>query len=588
MALDGVTIAAVVSELNLKIANGRVDKIYQPEKDEILINIRAGGANYKLLLTSNPSHPRICLTSESKLNPIDAPLFCMLMRKHLSGGKVIDIVQEDFERIVKIRVESMSEMGDLSVKTVIIEIMGKHSNIILTDHAGLILGSIKYVSLDTSSVREVLPGKPYSAPPSKGKLDPTKPSEFKTLAEKSNEKSLDFLYKTYNGISPFFAGEVCFRAGVNNDVPIAGSRIPALFSEFDSLMNEIKSSKFNFSILLDKNKKPIEFSCIEMKSFESYDKISVESASELLEMYYKSRDLQLRMSQKTADLRKLIKLNFDRCIKKQDVYEKTFKSIENRDRLKVYGELLTANIYAVEKGMDSFTTVNFYSENAEEITIPLDTTLTPAENAQRYFKKYTKEKRTHAALLTQMKQNKEELLYLDSVMTMVSACIDEADIEDIREELTENGYLKKRPLKRKGMQKKLSKPMHFVSSEGFDIYIGKNNKQNDELTLRFAENLDIWLHTKDIPGSHVIIKTNGETPPNQTLTEAATLAAFYSKAKSSSLVPVDYVIKKHVKKPNGAKPGMVIYDNHSTAYVTPTEEAVLGIASNPAKVLPTC
>ena len=587
MALDGITIAAVVRELNTKITSGRVDKIYQPEKDEVIINIRARGSNHKLLLTANPSHPRICLTDEAKTNPVDAPLFCMLMRKHLSGGKILDIVQEDFERIVKIHVESMSEMGDLSVKTLIIEIMGKHSNIILADHGDMILGSIKYVSLDTSSVREVLPGRQYVSPPSKGKLDPMKLEKegFTALAKNSHYKAADFLYQTYNGISPFFAGEVCFRANLDGDVPLSSQsddNISALYSVFSQLMDDVKNGKFSFCIILDKNKKPVEFTCIDMTLFLSNDKIEAESPSELLELYYKSKDSQVRMSQKTVDLRKMVKLNIDRCVKKQDVYEKTLKSIANREKLKVYGELITANIYAIEKGAASFTTTNFYSENGEEITIQLDTTMTPAENAQRYFKRYTKEKRTFIALQDQMKQNKEELAYLDSVMTMISSCNDEADIEDIREELTENGYLKKRP-KRKGLKQKASKPLRFISSDGFDIYVGKNNKQNDELTLRFAENLDIWFHTKEIPGSHVIVKTNGITPPNKTLTEAAILAAYYSKAKDSSLVPVDYVIKKHVKKPNGAKPGMVIYDHHNTAYVTPSEAAVSEITEGDEK-----
>jgi predicted ribosome quality control (RQC) complex YloA/Tae2 family protein len=342
------------------------------------------------------------------------------------------------------------------------------------------------------------------------------------------------------------------------------------------LMRQIKDYNFDFNIILDKHKKPIEFSCINMKSFSDNSKITAESASVLIEEYYKARDFQFRMSQKTVDLRKIVKLNFDRCLKKQEVYAKTLKSIKNRETLKIFGELLTANIYAVEKGQTTFTTTNFYSENAEEITIPIDPTLTPAENAQKYFKKYTKEKRTFTALQEQIAQNKEELLYLDSVMTTISSCVTEADIEDIREELTEHGYLKKKA-KRKGQKQKVSKPLHFISSDGFDIFVGKNNKQNDGLTLKTAENLDLWFHTKDIPGSHVIIKTGGGTPPNQTLTEAAILAAFYSKAKDSSLVPVDYVIRKHVKKPNGAKPGMVIYDNHSTAYVTPTETAVNSI-----------
>jgi predicted ribosome quality control (RQC) complex YloA/Tae2 family protein len=399
------------------------------------------------------------------------------------------------------------------------------------------------------------------------------------LAKSSDKKAGDFLYQTYNGISPFFAAEVCFRANFEQDVPLnslEGNKASVLYEAFNDLMKDIKAELFSFNIILDDNKKPLEFSCVDVTMLSLKEKIYAEAASELLEMYYKSRDTSFRMSQKSIDLRKMVKLNIDRCLKKQDVYEKTFKSISNREQLKVSGELLTANIYAVEKGMTTFTTLNFYSEGGEEITIQLDPTMSPSENAQRYFKRYTKEKRTFAALQEQIKQNSEEISYLDSVMTMISSCAEEADIEDIREELTQNGYLKRKP-KKKGQKQRESKPMKFTSSDGYDIYVGKNNKQNDDLTLKFADSHDVWLHTKEIPGSHVIIKTGGMQPPNQTLTEAAILAAFYSKAKDSSLVPVDYVIKKHVKKPGGAKPGMVIYDNNKTAYVTPTEDAVASI-----------
>ncbi len=579
MALDGVTVAAIVHELAQKTVSGRVDKIYQPENDEIIIAIRCQGNNLKLLLSANPSHPRIHITEQAKQNPLSAPLFCMVLRKHLSGGKVLSVCQHEFERIIEIKVESLNEMGDASVKTLIVEIMGKHSNIILTNENGVILDSIKHISHEKSSVREVLPGGVYVLPPSKDKLNPLLRSkeQFQSLFKgKQGFKLIDVIYQSYSGISPFLAGEVCHRAKVDSTLfaeQATAEHVETLFKSFDEIMADVESGKFTPEIIFNEAGKPIEFSCVNMTLLEANERKSFENVSELLEVYYKTKDNIYRITQKSVDIRKIVQQNIERCIKKKELYDKTLKSISGRDTLRLYGELITANIYAVEKGTTSFTTVNFYDEDCKEITIRLDPTLTPSENAAKYFKKYNKEKRTFIALQDQIAQNDEELLYLETVLSTISTSADEQDIEEIREELAESGFVKKRRAQ-KGQKQKKSKPMHFVSSDGFDIYVGKNNKQNDELTLRFAEALDLWFHTKEIPGSHVIIKTNGETPPNQTLNEAANLAAFYSKAQNSSLVPVDYVIKKFVKKPNGARPGMVIYDNYKTAYVTPIEELI--------------
>ncbi len=583
MALDGITTASIVCELEKELLGGRVDKIYQPEKDEIIISVRSIGNNYKLLLSANPSHPRLHLTSQSKENPMQAPLFCMVLRKHISGGKITKIVQPNFERIVQIHIESFNELGDMSTKKLIIEIMGKHSNIILVNENDIILDACKHISHDKSSVREVLPNKLYVLPPAQGKQSPMllEKQSFYDLIEKSKGIKLqEIIYKNYSGISPFAATEICVRSKVAPDMygeQISTHEKESIYNCFNNLVKSIKDGNFEYNIFFDAKNKPFEFSAIVVTHFSEYEKKHFNMISQLLEYYYSERDTIFRISQKTADIRKIINSNIERCVKKKELYQRTLKSIENRNALKICGELLTAHIYSIEKGMTKFTTQNYYDENNSEITIRLDPSLTPAENAQRYFKKYNKEKRTFAALQEQIVQNNEELNYLEGVLSSLTTCathINEADILDIREELAESGFVKKKKAQ-KGQKPKKSKPMHFVSSEGFDIYVGKNNKQNDELTLKFADSNDIWFHTKDIAGSHVIVKINGKTPSDVTLNEAANLAAYYSKARESSNVPVDYTVRKNVKKPSGAKPGMVIYENYKTAYITPKQELLL-------------
>lgn len=581
MAFDGITISALVSEIRKKALGGRIDKIYQPEPDEILLNIRSLGSAYKLVLSANPSHPRLFFTEHQYTNPQNPPLFCMVLRKHLQSGKIIDITQPSFERIVNIYVESLNEMGDYSVKKLVLEIMGRHSNLILTDSSNTVLDCAKHITHDKSSVREVLPGKAYELPPTQGKMDTMQLSwdNFSGFARLCPDKKLQSLiYTNYTGISPQSADEICSRAGLYSADTVSSvseEQLKGLFNSFKNMCGDIRSECFLPELAYDEYGKILDFAPYSMERFDGMQKKQFSSTSELIEFYYAQKDLAYRMQQKTHDLKHIISSNLERCARKKDMQQSTLKKIADRDTLRLYGELITANIYLIKKGMTSVTLANYQSEDREDITIPLDGTLTPSENAQKYFKRYNKEKRTFAALSEQIEQNDNELNYLEGLLVSLMNCTDEQDIRDIREELKNEGYIKQTGKKQKGIKSSAhSSPLHFVSDDGFHIYVGKNNRQNDELTVHFAHSGDIWLHTKHIPGSHVIIVTEGKNVPEGTLTQAALLAAYYSKGRASASVPVDYTLKKNVKKPNGAKPGFVIYTTNNTAYVTPTDDSV--------------
>jgi len=587
MPLDGTTLAAVVHELQILIG-GRVDKITQPEPDEILLSVRSKGANHKLLLTANSNAPRLNLTTQSKISPLQAPMFTMVLRKHLSGGRIADIIQPDFERIVEIQIEAVDEMGDPSKKTLVIEIMGKHSNIILletnkkastspseqrslgTESSLRVIDAIKHVSPSVSSVRPVLPGSTYVRPI--GKLSPLTLDKEEFLEKISLLKIQQAIYQSYNGISPIFASEICNRAGL--DPTTFGNQLSEndserLYKVFEDVMNQTKTGNFNCQIYFDESK-AIDLVAQPLTLCANYRAEVYDSPSAMLETFYSHRDEAYRISQKTADLRKLVTIHQERCRKKTFMYDKTLEEIKDRDTLRIKGELLTSYMHMVERGANNFTAQNYY--DGTEIEISIDPTLSPSENAQKYFKKYNKQKRTFVALQEQIITNQEDLDYLDSVAVAMEHVTDEADIAEIRAELAEQGFAKKRSKNNKNKKaSKGAKPLHYISSDGFDMYVGKNNTQNDYLTLRFANPRDIWLHTKEIPGSHVIIVTGGKELPETTILEAANLAALHSKAKNSSQVPVDYVARKHVRKPNGAKPGFVIYDYHKTVYVTPKE-----------------
>ena len=579
MAFDGITVSAIKAEIEDKILGGRIDKVYQPEKDEIILGIRSMGQAYKLLLTSNASNPKFHFTQTNPSNPMTPPLFCMVMRKHLQSGKIIKIEQPDFDRILNIYVESLNELGDYSVKKLVLEIMGRHSNIILTDENNTILDCIKHIGHDTSSVREVLPGREYTLPPSQGKINTLELDDNNFKEVLGNNPSFEIqsvIYKNYIGIGPIAASEICYRANVNGSTPVEALtdiQKEVIFNEFAKLVEDIKANRFYPESITNEKGKTIDFSPIEMSQFNGFEIKKYTSISELIESFYANRDFAYRIGQKTQDLRKLITQNIERCIRKKDIQMQTLRSIKNRDELRLKGELLTANIYSIKKGMTTVELPNYYSENQELVAIELDSNKTPSENAQKYYKAYNKAKRTFEALKDQIKSNDEELAYLESVLTSVNNCTDEQDVKEIRRELREEGYVKK-VKNQKDKSKKHSVPLHFISQDGFDIYVGKNNIQNDELTLKFARPRDIWMHTKNIPGSHVIIVANGHTIPDTTLNEGAMLSAFYSKAKNSSKVPVDYTEKKNVKKPNGSKPGFVIYETNKTAYITTSEEEI--------------
>ncbi len=582
MALDGIAVHALVKQFNNEILSAKVDKIYQPEKDEITVTFRSANGTKKLLLSASSSNPRAHFSEISKKNPLSAPMFCMLLRKHLCGGKLIAVRQKGLERSIDFCIESYTELGDLTLKHLIIEIMGKYSNIILTDDEGKILDSIKHIDFTLSSVRQILPGLIYSYPPPQDKINPLECEYLdvvKVIASADEKIKADkLILQSFEGISPLAAREMCHRALQSTDV-LASSLNPerqkALCDSIFSLFDDIKNERFKPCIIYDKvSKRPLDFCAHDIEQYQQMASVqSCSSISEAVEAYYVTRDTEERKKQKTAALTKLVANNIDRCAKKLILLQQTIDSARDREKHKLYADLITANLYRIIDGQKSATVQNFYSQDCEDITIPLDASITPQQNAQKYYKKYNKAKVAQVQAQKQLKIANEELLYLESVMQNISLAADEDDILSIRSELVLQGYVNARTNERKKKNEQPSKPMHFVSSDGFDIYVGKNNAQNDYVTLKLANSSDIWFHTKNFAGSHTIIKLGlDKDVPDRTMLEAASLAAFYSSAKNSPKVEVDYTQIKNVKKPSGAKPGMVIYEHYNTIYIAPDEE----------------
>ncbi len=601
MPLDGIVINALVHEFHDKLLGGKIDKVYQPQRDELVLTIRNRGQNYRLLLSATSNSPRVHLTGQSSTNPPAPPMFCMLLRKHIAGGRMTGIEQPAFERIIKFSIESYNELGDLIVKNLIIEIMGRHSNIILVNGDGKIIDSIKHIDFHISSVRQVLPGLDYTSPPSQGKLNPLTCTEGEIAAalqqQREGLKIAKSLVNSFTGISPMIGREICARALSGSDVytgELSVEKVNALSSQMHSIFQEIKGSHFRPVLLHDqKLKKVVDFSAILISQ---YDDLTVEerpSMSNTLDAFYAKRDLQDRLKQRASDLLRIVNTNLERCKKKLAIQQEKLGEVSNRDQYKIYGDLITANIYRISQGMDKIEVENFYetdqtgdgslfgSQNREPspvslVSIPLDPHLTPAKNAQKYFQKYTKAKNAEKMVTQQMKLNKQEIEYLESIYETIVKAETYQELDEIREELFEQKYIKRiTKAKNKKKQAAASNPKQFTSSDGIDIYVGKNNKQNDYLTLKFARNHDIWFHTKTIPGSHVIVKADHHKDiPENTLVEAAMLAAYFSKGRASSNVAIDYTAVKNVKKPSGAKPGMVIYEHYKTLYVTPEETLI--------------
>ena len=587
MALDGLVIHSIVDELHKKLLGGKIDKVYQPENDEIVLHIRNNKENFKLVLSCSASNPRVYLASDyKKENPINAPMFCMLFRKYIQGGNIVNVSQVDFERIIKISVESFDELKEKTTKDIIIEIMGRHSNIILTHSSNnKIIDSAKRIPPSVSRVRQILPGQTYVLPPKQDKLNPITDISLNTFVDTLSSFDgpiFKAIYSKFLGISPVIAKEICFRANIDENLlvsEISSDDISKIYREFHNLFKYIKDNIYNPCMVIDTSiDKVLDFSCINLSLFSNLSIINDDSISKILENYYATKDIKDRIHQRSSDLRKSISIKLDRLYNKLNKQEKELIESENADIYKIKGELITSYIYMIEKGMESVEVANFYDPEYKNIKISLNTNFTPSENVQKYFKKYNKLKTAKKEITSQMEITKEEIDYLENIMLSIENCENLAELMDIREELGKVGYLRSKNNSKKET-KLTTKPHEFVSSNGFKILVGKNNKQNDHLTLKVASNEDIWMHTKNIPGSHVIIKTEGKEVPDKTIFEGAMLAAFFSKSKMSSQVPVDYTKKKNVKKPNGAKPGMVIYDTNNTIYVTPTEELVAKLKS---------
>ncbi len=580
MAFDGIVIHAVAKELNNLLLGGKIDKIHQPEKDTVTINVRTREGMHRLLLCANPSCARVHLLHSSMENPMQPPTFCMLMRKHLSGGKITSVEQEGFERIIKIKVESYDEMGFLGEKVLICELMGKYSNIILTNCDGKIIDSVFHVDLTMSSVRTVLPGLIYTLPPSQGKENPLDfdKNQIKESLEKSDVPLFKQLMDTFCGISPLMAREAVYAATGDTDkcaFDMSAEEFDKVGYIFYKMIQNVSEGAFCPTVVADgQTGKLIDFNALAISQFANLGKAEqFNSVNEAAEAFYLKKSSMASLKQKSADLTKLVNSNLERCRRKLQIENETLEKVKKKEKYKIYGDLITANIYRIEAGMREIECENFYSPECEKIKIPLKYDLTPSQNAQRCYIKYTKEKTAEAETKKQREINLKEIDYLESVSEAITLAETGTEIAMIREELAETGYVKRKISKKAPKKVKISEPMHFVSDDGFDIFVGKNNKQNDYVTLKLSRSTDIWFHTKSIHGSHAIVKTSDAmTVPERTYVQAASLAAYYSKARNSKSVPVDYTEVKYVKKPSGAKPGMVIYTDYNTIFADPDEE----------------
>ncbi|WP_018751587.1 Rqc2 family fibronectin-binding protein [Paenibacillus sanguinis] len=580
MALDGIVTRAIVHELQQCIG-GRIHKIHQPASNDLIFHLRTQAGTRKLLLSANPTYPRIHFTEAAFPNPMEAPMFCMLMRKHCEGGTIEAITQVGMERIIHIDIRTRDELGDLSTRRIIVELMGRHSNIILIDPTtGTQLDGIHHVTPAISSFRVVMPGFAYSKPPEQHKLDPLAADfdSFISALRKAEEagKGSGWLVEAYEGLSPLIAGEIYARAKLGNNVVQLGLgeiETKQLWKAFSGLMEEIRQHQYHPMSGENAKGKSI-FSAIPLTSIHG-EVLTYPSISACMEDYYGDKALRDTVKQKTADLLRFLQNEKSKNIKKLAKLDQDLNEAEDAERYRIWGELLLSSLHTIHKGDTSVELVNYYDEEGRMETIPLDPLLTPSENAQRYFKRYNKFKNSLAVIDEQKMLAQAEVAYLEGLLQQLhDASL--SDIDEIREELTQQGYLRDRGKKGKKKKKSDRPTLHlYTSSEGIEIYVGKNNLQNEYVTNRLAKPNDTWLHTKDIPGSHVVIRS--ESFGDATLNEAAQLAAYFSQAKQSSSVPVDCTLIRHVRKPSGAKPGFVIYDHQRTLFVTPDEQLIKGL-----------
>lgn len=575
MAFDGIVIAGLVSELQTALTGGRITKIAQPEADKLLLTIKNSSTREdgktlrtqeRLVISVNPSLPLIYLTKDNQTAPLQAPTFCMVLRKHLNNCKIKSIEQIGLERVIRFDLEHLNEMGDYCEKKLYIELMGKHSNIIFCDEENKIVDSIKHISLLVSSVREVLPGREYFIPNTLEKQNPLEITQDNFI-HSVLDKPLPLdkaLYSSLTGFSSVMANELLYRSSLsdrNTANELSEMERLHLYRNFCELIEDIRNRHFCPTIVFC-NDTPVEFASVPLTEYQNNSDYRTEvrdSISQLLYEYYNTKEILGRIHQKSADLRRITQTALERNLKKYDLQKKQLQDTAKRDKYKVYGELLTTYGYELQGGEKSLTCENYYTNS--EITIPLDETKNAVENAKRYFEKYAKLKRTYEALSEQIQETQEEIEHLNSISNSLDIARYEEDLTAIRKELSDAGYIKRHTPKGKQASRKTekSKPLHYLSSDGFHMFVGKNNFQNDELTFKIASGNDWWFHAKQNAGSHVIVKTEGKELPDRTFEEAARLAAYYSKSRDQEKAEIVYIQKKHIKKPNGAKPGFVVY-----------------------------
>lgn len=581
MPLDALCLSGVVAELKPILTGAKIDKVHQPGRDEMILALRLGRGNGRLLLSASPNHPRLQMTELSRENPDAPPMFCMLLRKHLMGGRILSVEQPHLERIVELRLEVLDELGDRKERRLILEAMGRRANLVLVDDQGRIVDCLRRVDGDMSAQRQLLPGLFYRLPPAMEKADPTAldgAEWLRQVEQAPGESRVDhWLLDTFGGWSPLVCREIAFRAGGRVDVTFdeLGPQGRVRVGEAaEALLKTVRENSFTPTVI-SVEKRPKDFTFFPAKQYEEAGECTAyPSFSALMDRFYEQRENQERIRQKGQDLIRSVTNARDRTARKLANQQRELEATQDRERLRQFGDIITSNLHAMARGMATLRAMDFYAPEGGEVEIKLDPLLTPQQNAAKYYKEYNKAKTAEEMLTIQLEKGRRELDYLNSVLENITLAEGERDLQEIRQELADTGYLR-RQIKGKDKGRRLSpKPMEFRSTAGLRISVGKNNMQNDLLTCKQAFKSDIWFHTQKIHGSHVILWTGGAQPDLQSLNEAACLAAWFSQGRESGKVPVDYTPVKYVKKPAGARPGMVVYTTYETAWVTPDESLV--------------
>lgn len=578
MPFDGILTNSVAKELNKTLSGGRIGKIHQMGRDALVIQIRAGGDNYRLLISCNATSARIQLTERQFENPEIPPVFCMLLRKHLSGGIIKGFNTNGYERIITIDAEVFDDLGDRSIKSLVVEIMGRHSNILLLNKDNKIIDAMKHVDHEVNRIRELLPARTYILPPAQDKLNPDSADTYEKLintASQSGRKIESFLLDKLQGFSPVLCREICFRADIDESKPaneLTFSQMTQLMKVLKDFMSELNYKSFSPVLIMDAGEKAIDFHCVELTQYsvkKNYDTIS-----SVVEAFFSLKNSREFNTQRSLDLQKTVTKLIEKCEKRLAINLLTHEENKDFDSYRLFGELITANIYAISKGMEKASVVNYYSDSGDTVDIPLNKDKSPQQNAQQYFKKYNKARTAFLYAEKEIGSLKDEISYLESILFSIENTDGADQLQEIRIELFEQGYTKSTGQKGNKPQSIKAIPEKIISKDGYEIFIGHNNKQNDKLTLKTSRNEDIWLHIKNFAGSHVVVKADGKEIPDSTIVEAAEYAAWFSKARSSPKAEVDYTHIRNVKKPSGGKPGMVIYVNYHTVLVTPRKPEI--------------